>query len=100
MQTKVIVLGYHVSQEGLKFHPAKIEVISHISVPMSRKEVRSFLGHVGYYRRSIENFTKIVAPMFKFLTKYVDFLWDIDCQNVVQEVKEKLSTTLELRGPN
>jgi len=78
MQSKEIVLGHHVSQEGIKFDPAKFEVISHIPTPMLQKEVRIFLGHAGYYRRFIENFTKIGAPMFKLLTNYADFLWDTD----------------------
>ena len=43
--------------------------------PKTQKEVRIFLGHAGYYRRFIENFTKIDAPMFGLLTKDVDFLW-------------------------
>lgn len=69
MQTKGIVVGHHVSHEGIKVNPMKIEVISHILFRMSQKEVIIFLGHAGYYRRFIENFTKIIAPMFKFLTK-------------------------------
>ena len=51
--------------------PTKIEVIVVLHSPKTQKEVRIFLGHAGYYRRFIENFTKIVAPMFKLLTKDV-----------------------------
>ena len=40
----------------------------------------SFLGHAGYYRGFIVNFTKIEAPLFKFLVKDVDFCWDRYCQ--------------------
>jgi hypothetical protein len=54
--------------------------------PHSPKEVRIFLGHVGYYRRFIEKFTKIVSPIYKL------FLFEI--------LKEKLSTTPVLWGPN
>jgi hypothetical protein len=64
------------------------------------KRGKNFLGHVGYYRRFIENFTKIVAPMFKLLAKDVDFSWDSHCQNAFEVLKEKLSTTPVLRGPN
>jgi hypothetical protein len=69
-----VVLRNHVSSKGIKVDPAKIEVIVKLPPPKTQKEVRIFLGHVGYYRRFIENFTKIVAPMFGFLTKDVDFL--------------------------
>jgi hypothetical protein len=41
----------------------------------TQKEVRSFLGHARYYRGFIENFTKIVLPMFELLIKDVDFIW-------------------------
>ena len=64
-----IVLGHHVSSQGIKVDPSKIEVIVGLPYPKTQKEVRSFLGHAGYYRCFIENFTKIAAPMFKLLTK-------------------------------
>ena len=68
-----IVLGHHVSSQGIKVDPAKIEVIVGLPSPKNLKEVRIFLGHAGYYHHFIENFTKIVAPMFKFITKDVEF---------------------------
>jgi hypothetical protein len=62
--------------------------------------VRSFLGHVGYYRRFIENFTKIVAPMFGLLIKDVDFLWTEQCQAAFETLKAKLFVAPVLRGAN
>lgn len=70
MQNKGIVLRHHVSFEGIQVDSAKIKVISRIPIPSSQKEVGSFLEHTGYYRQFIENFTRIVAPLFKLLTKY------------------------------
>ena len=67
--TEGIVLGHHVSSQGIKVDPAKIEVIVNIPSPKTQKEVRIFLGHAGYYRHFIENFSKIVAPLFKQLMK-------------------------------
>jgi hypothetical protein len=72
--TKGVVLGHHVSSEGIKFDPAKIEFIVRIPPPKTQKEVRIFLGHVGYYQRFIENFTNIFAPIFGLLIKDVDFV--------------------------
>ena len=66
-------LGHHISSQGIKVDPTKIEVIVGLPSPKTQKEVRIFLGHVGYYRHFIENFTKIDAPMFKLLIKDVEF---------------------------
>jgi hypothetical protein len=62
--------------------------------------VKRFLGHVGYDRRFIENFTKIVAPMFVLLIKDVDFLWTEQCQIAFETMKAKLFVAPVLRGPN
>jgi hypothetical protein len=98
--TKGVVLGHHVSSERIKVDPAKIEVIIRLPPPKTRKEVRSFLRHAGYYRRFIENFTKIVAPMFGLLIKDVDFVWTEHCQTAFETLKAKLSVAPIIRGPN
>jgi hypothetical protein len=95
-----VVLGHHVSFERVKVDPAKIEVIVRLPPPKSQKEVRSFLGHAGYYRRFIENFTKIDAPMFGLLIKDVDFLWTEQCQIAFETLEVKLYVAPVLRGGN
>ena len=77
--TKGIVLGHHVSSQGIKVEHTKIEVIVNIPSPKTQKEVRRFLVHAGYYRHFIENFTKIAAPMFKLLMKDTEFQWNESC---------------------
>jgi hypothetical protein len=62
--------------------------------------VRIFIGHVGYYRWFIENFAKILAPMFGLLIKDVDFVWTEQCQTAFETLKTKLFVALVLRGPN
>ena len=74
--------------------------MSKLSPPQSQKEVRNFLGHVGYYRRFIKKFTTIATPMFKLLTKNVSFYWDSYCQIAFDTLKEKLSIAPVLIGPN
>ena len=69
--TEGIVLGHHISGIGIRVDPSKTDIISQIKIPSSQKEVRSFFWHVGYYRRFIQNFTNLVAPLFKLLTKDV-----------------------------
>ena len=82
--TEGIVLEHHISSKAIKVDPAKIEVIFGLPSPKTQKEVRSFLGHAGYYHRFIENFTKIVAPMFKLLMKDVEFQRTESCQNAFE----------------
>jgi hypothetical protein len=95
-----VVLGHHVSSEGIKFDPAKIEVIVRIPPPKTQKEARIFLGHAGYYQRFIEIFTKIATPMFGLLIKDVDFVWTEQCQTAFETLKAKLSMAPVLRGSN
>jgi hypothetical protein len=98
--TEGVVLGHNISSEGIKFDPAKIEVIIRLPPPKTQKEVRIFLGHVEYYRWFIENFTKIVAPMFGLLINDVDFLWTEECQTAFETLKSNLSVAPVLRGAN
>jgi hypothetical protein len=81
--------------------PAKIKVISNLSVPQNQKDIRSLIfGHDGYYKHFIENFTKIVAPLFKKFSKDIEFSWNEQCQSVFEHLKQKLSETPILTGPN
>ena len=71
--TEGIVLGHHISPEGIKVDPTKVEIILKLPSTKNQKDVRSFLGYVGYYRRFIENFSRIALPLFKLLVKDVEF---------------------------
>jgi hypothetical protein len=93
-------LGHHISPIGIRVDPAKIEVILKLPVPATQKDVHSFLGHVGYYRRFIENFTKIASPYFQLLSKFVEFCWTTQCQVAFEALKEKLSVAPVPWGPN
>ena len=95
-----IVLGHHVSSQGIKVDPVKIELIVGLPSPKNQKEVRSFLGHAGYYHHFIENFTKIVAPIFKLLSKDAKFQWTKSCQNDFEILKDKLLVAPILRVPD
>ena len=98
--TEGIVLGHHISSEGIKVDPTKVEIILKLPSPKNKKDGRSFLGYAGYYLRFIENFSKIALPLFKLLVKDVEFYWNSNYQITFQILKEKLSTTLVLRGPD
>jgi len=57
-----IVLGHLVSERGIEVDKAKIEVIKQLPPPVNIKGIRSFLGHCGFYRRYIRNFSQIARP--------------------------------------
>lgn len=100
IMTEGIVLGHHVYVAGIKVDLAKIEVIGKFPPPMSLKGLLSFLQHEGYYRGLVENFTKVASPLFILLTEEFEFHWSDEFQAAFDRLKEKLSRTPILRGPN
>jgi hypothetical protein len=68
--------------------------------PKNVGEIRSFLGLAGYYRRFIENFSKIAKPMTELLKKENKFEWTEGCENSFQELKKRLVSTLVLCLPD
>nr|GEY15354.1 reverse transcriptase domain-containing protein [Tanacetum cinerariifolium] len=70
-----IVLGHKISKKGIEVDKAKIEVISKLPHPTTVKGIRSFLGHAGFYRRFIKDFSKISRPMTHPLEKNSPFIF-------------------------
>jgi hypothetical protein len=64
------------SSHGLEVDKSKINVISSFSYSLYVREVRSFLGHTGFYRCFIKDFFKITAELCKLLAKKMDFVFD------------------------
>ena len=73
MVTKGIVLGHIFSADGIQVDKAKVELIADLPPPKCLKDVRSFLGHAGFYRQFIKDFSAIARPMSKLLRKDVTF---------------------------
>jgi len=71
--TKVTFLGHVVIKEGIKVNPQKINAIVEWPRPINVTEVRSFLHLVGYYRRFVKDFSKIVSPLTNLLKKTTEF---------------------------
>ena len=68
-----IVLGHEISRRGIEVDKTKVEVIAKLPPPKSIKNIRSFVGHAGFYRRFIKNFSKIARPLTNMLAKDVPF---------------------------
>ena len=64
------------------------------------KIVRQFLGHAGFYRRFIKDFSKIAKPLYKILEKDANFFWKKVCQESFEELKSHLTTAPIVRAPN
>ena len=64
------------------------------------KTVRQFLGHAGFYRRFIRDFSKIAKPLYKVVEKDAKFVWETDCQESFEELKSHLTTAPIVRAPN
>ncbi|XP_028230832.1 uncharacterized protein LOC114411313 [Glycine soja] len=95
-----IVLGHKISAQGIEVDRAKIEVVEKLSPPSNVKEIRSFLGHAGFYRRFIKDFSNIARPSSNLLNKDVIFNFDDDCSAAFQTLKTKLTTAPVMIAPD
>nr|GEX02627.1 reverse transcriptase domain-containing protein [Tanacetum cinerariifolium] len=86
-----IVLGHKISKNGLEVDRAKVDVIAKLHHPTTVKGVRSFLGHVGFYRRFIQDFSKIARPMTHLLKKETPFMFSKYCIGAFETLKKKLT---------
>ena len=100
MVTEGIVLGYKISAFGLEIDQAKVSVIETLLPPTTMKGIRSFLGHAGYYKRFIKDFSKIFEPLCKLLEKDVKFEFDDSCLSAFKEIKSRLVITLIIATPD
>nr|GEY37920.1 reverse transcriptase domain-containing protein [Tanacetum cinerariifolium] len=95
-----IVLGHKISKNGIKVDRAKVDVIAKLPHPITVKGIRSFLGHAGFYRRFIQDFSKIFRLMSHLLEKNTPFIFSEDCIKAFQTLKKKLTEAPILIAPN
>ena len=73
-------LEHVISGEGIAVDPTKVNTVTNWESPTTVGEIRSFLGLARYYRRFIENFSKIAKPMKELLKKDTKFIWTEECE--------------------
>ncbi|XP_076884731.1 uncharacterized protein LOC143534004 [Bidens hawaiensis] len=100
MVTEEIVLGHKISRDGIDVDRAKIDTISRLPPPKNVKAISGFLGHAGFYRRFIKEFSKITRPMTRLLEKDVPFVFDDECLKAFTSLKEKLVSAHILCSPD
>ena len=85
-----IVLGHRIFAAGLEVDQAKVSIIKTLLPPTTVRGIRSFLGHAGFYRRFIRDFSKIARPLCRLLKKDAKFNFDESCQYSFEEIKSRL----------
>ncbi|GJT72427.1 reverse transcriptase domain-containing protein [Tanacetum coccineum] len=95
-----IVLGHKISKSGIEVDKAKVDVIAKLPHPTSVKGIRSFLGHAGFYRRFIQDFSKIARPMTHLLEKDTPFIFSKECVESFNILKKKLTEAPILVAPD
>lgn len=95
-----IILGHKVLAKGLEVDKAKLKTIEKLPPPTSVMGIRSFLGHAGFYRRFIKDFSKITKPLCSLLEKDSIFKFDEDCKLAFELLKKKLTTAPVIVAPD
>lgn len=95
-----IVLGHIISSGGIEVGKAKMDLISDLPPPKTVKEVRSFLGHAGFFRRFIKDFSKISRPLCNLLVNDVSFVFDDSCLKAFEKLKKLLTSSPIMQPPN
>ncbi|KAK8662489.1 hypothetical protein V6N13_092062 [Hibiscus sabdariffa] len=94
------IYGHIVSSNGIDVDKSKADVIRSLPYPPTVRDIRSFLGHAGFYRRFIKDFSKIAQPLCTLLQKYQAFDFDEKCKESFDVLKEKLVSAPIVQPPN
>jgi len=78
--------------QGLTVDPVKITIIVNLPPPNSVKQLRTTLGHTGYYRKFIKGYAQITVPMETLLKRDVKYQWTEECKKSLDTLKEKMVT--------
>lgn len=97
---KVLYLGHVITKHGIEVDASKTDAVRTFPRPKTQRDVRSFLGLCNYYRRFIENFSKIATPLNQLLQKEAKFVWTEKCEAAFKNLKQALVTAPMLRYPD
>jgi hypothetical protein len=99
-QNQLTYLGHVISASGVATDPAKIQAVANWSSPTSIKDLRSFLGLAGYYRRFVRNFGLLAKPLTSLLKKGIVFVWTAAHESTFQALKIALVSAPVLALPD
>ena len=95
-----ILPGHIVYKEGIKVDIAKIKVIVDLKALVNAKQIRIFLGHTGYYRKFIRQYSDITYPLEELLRVEILYIWTNECQQAFEILKRKLVEAPILKFPD
>jgi hypothetical protein len=93
-------LGHTISQKGIAVDPDKVQEVMNWKPPTTVRQIRSFLGLAGYYRRFIPDFSRIAKPIKELLKKGAKFEWDQKCEDAFHTLRQHLTTAPVLAQPD
>lgn len=96
---QVSYLGHIISANGISPDPAKVVAVQNLQAPRSVKEVRSFLGLAGYYRKFLARYASVAAPLTNLTKKDSKFIWTEECEQAFQTIKNLVSSAPVLQYP-
>nr|GEV35763.1 hypothetical protein [Tanacetum cinerariifolium] len=88
------IKGHKILKSRIEVDRAKVNFIAKLPHPTTVKDVRSFLGYAGFYRRFIQDFSKIARPMNHLLEKETPFVFSKECVDAFDTLKKKLTEAL------
>ena len=100
MVTEGIVLGHRISTARLEVDQEKVSIIKTLLQPTTIKGIKSFVGHAGFYRRFIRDFSKIAKQFYRLLEKDAKFNFDESCQSLFEEIISGLVEAPIMAKPN
>jgi hypothetical protein len=100
MQTQVPYLGHIISTNGIEMNPDKTEALSKWPSPQTIKQLRGFLGTVGYYRHFINKFAELALPLTKLLKKDTKFEWTDKCEETKLQLIKAITSAPVLQPPD
>lgn len=100
LQEKLVYLGHYISAEGVQPDPQKTAVIKSWPRPTNADEVKRFVAFANYYRKHIQNFAALCAPLNFLTRKNIKFEWNKECETSFQQLKQKFLSAPILDFPD
>lgn len=100
LKNEIVYLGHTISKQGISPNEEKIKDVINYPIPQTTKEVKQFVALCSYYRKFVQNFSKIANPLLDLLKKDVTFHWNAFHDEAFQLLKEKLTTAPILIHPD